>query len=396
MQFSPAKASHQRPSLLNSPSAECPKEVMDSDSLQPLRTFERFDLVSNTTLAGVQYGIILVLCCQCLPMFYRDYRRGDRPKQVMILGVQALVILVATTIFFLAQTITMVSAYIDFNDGGKGPLLYVCLTVMVKSSVMFWLFIGSMPITDILLTATEGWRIWRIWENSPYALCAVAVHFVLYLTKVGVLIAGISMYLNYGPHAGDEDSALKSNLEKLAAGFDEDPNRKSNLEKLAAVDMAIQALQAIQQFVAFCLICGRIILIHRPITHLTMLQPKSTQFTNLVTMLTESYALSTIVSAAMVFTTPAIASKSGAPGELIIKMMCRYVEIISYYLLLYRILSGRAWNRNTDRELTSLQWACHASAISTGSAVEAPPAIARRPLPRGNSANWNRLTNLPP
>ncbi|KAJ3571446.1 hypothetical protein NP233_g3752 [Leucocoprinus birnbaumii] len=180
----------------------------------------------------------------------------------------------------------------------------------------------SLPITDILIAATEvrttisitlktdcdlfvkGWRIWVIWTASPYALYVVALYFVFYLARVGVLVAGIIIYLH---------------------GFGKNSTRKSNLDKLAAVDIAISAIQTAQQLIAFCLICGRIVLIRWRATRL-MTSQSSTQFTGIVAMLTESYALSTILSASTIITTPAISKKSGSPAELILKMINHYIE----------------------------------------------------------------------
>ncbi|KAJ3571453.1 hypothetical protein NP233_g3749 [Leucocoprinus birnbaumii] len=224
--------------------------------------------------------------------------------------------------------------------------------------------------------ALKGWHIWVIWGRSKHAtrLCVVALHFVLYLTKTGVLIAGIFIYLNHGPHA-----------------FVEDSTQKHNVGKLGVVVITIQALQSIQQAVAFCLIDGRIMVeqyhiirVRNPSTQPTSLLARLMEFCALsirgsqssnqrtslaVAMLTESYALSTIISTATIFTTPAIASKSGIPGVLIIKMMCRYVEIISYYILLYRVLSRRAWRPDTEQELPDLKFEGE-SADFTHSVVE--------------------------
>ncbi|KAJ3574114.1 hypothetical protein NP233_g1979 [Leucocoprinus birnbaumii] len=249
-------------------------------------------------------------------MLYLDYRRGDQPKQMKILGVQSFVILSLTAISFAPQTKSTIWAYVDYNDdSGEGPPTYENSTVPERNPALVWFSIISLPVADILIAITE-------------------VRAIIGLTRHGDLI--------FTPRVG-------------AFG--------SYGQVWTASPYAFYVV--VGWFLPFVAVLGG-----------TLCQP-STEFTGIVAMLTESYALSALASIAILVSWLPMFDES--PARAPIGILADYMSVIANYLLLYRILSRRAWNRNTERELTSLQWA-RESANPTASVAEALPEITTRSL----------------
>ncbi|KAJ3574112.1 hypothetical protein NP233_g1976 [Leucocoprinus birnbaumii] len=199
----------------------------------------------------------------------------------------------------------------------------------MKNTATFWLNDLSMAIASVLITITEVWRIWALWTGSRYAPYVITVYSLFYLAYIGVFIATLVLALdNHGVHSNDVTRILN-----------------------AAVKPALKASLIL---IGFCLIAGRIFVIRRRLTRLmngTLSQPLI-NYTGMIAMFTESYGLSVIMSVGLIIScAPPLV---GDPPSVVILSIINYTDIISYYLLLYRILGGGAWSKNKAQELTSL------------------------------------------
>lgn len=87
--------------------------------------FEAFDLIGNTTIVGVLYGITFVLYCLCArPLYLKLQRRPEEGGRAWFsLGYISLLFLY-TTILLAVNARVIQLAYIDHPDFPGGPLGY--------------------------------------------------------------------------------------------------------------------------------------------------------------------------------------------------------------------------------------------------------------------------------
>ncbi|KAF5344954.1 hypothetical protein D9756_011503 [Leucocoprinus leucothites] len=292
-----------------------------------IRHFEAVDFVSTTTIQSVFYGIGFTLYCMCQQMLYRDFRKGDRPKHTMVLFVHSFLIIVVASMTLVIFTQTTLLAYLDHNDSVGGPILYEDGLLPVKPPGAYkFLDVVISPISSFLVTSAEIWRIFIIWSESPYVIHVVAISILSYLACISFFI-----YSAIGVLSVNNKSALM--LQTVSEGLG------------IAVDL-----------LGFFLIAGRIIFVRRRITQLMSgtLSSPSNQYTSIVAILAESYALSTVV--ALGATISAAAFDIRAPALSVFSAISAHINMIAYFLVLYRVLSGRAWTPDTERQLTTLRW----------------------------------------
>ncbi|KAF5362352.1 hypothetical protein D9756_002001 [Leucocoprinus leucothites] len=236
-------------------------------ALAVIRQYEAIDLVSQTTIPGVFYGIGFALYCKCLQMIYHDFRKGDRPKRTMVLFLHSFLILLSTSIVLGAYSSIALSAYLDHNDTDRGAIMYE-FTLMRHITTAALLKIIFDTLTSLLVTASEIWRVWVIWTASPYAIHLIAVYILFYMATLG-------LYLYH---------FMSSSLLAPSAAI--------------AVGTALNAVRTVTTLFAFILIVGRLVYVRHRVTRLmkgTICQP-SRDYTSLMGILVESYALAAIVT----------------------------------------------------------------------------------------------------
>ncbi|KAF9443878.1 hypothetical protein P691DRAFT_632109, partial [Macrolepiota fuliginosa MF-IS2] len=100
------------------------------------------------------------------------------------------------------------------------------------------------------------------------------------------------------------------------------------------------------------LIIGRLLLVHRRHINIMGTSETTKQYMGIVAMLIESYALESAWTFAILI--------SGFLGNRAIAdffVQCdAAIEIIAYLLVIYRVSSGRGWNRKTEQQMSSLQF----------------------------------------
>ncbi|KAF5343954.1 hypothetical protein D9756_011565 [Leucocoprinus leucothites] len=230
--------------------------------------YKVIDLVSWTTIAGLFYGIGFTLYCMCLRILYRNLQRRDRQKHTIILLCHSLLVFVLTTIVIGVDTQLTVVKYFDHNDAiAVGSIGYEN-NDMRRLTVPAVLQLAVYPAVYTLTSVIETWRIWVIWTASPYALHVLAIYVMCYLAMLGTYVYGCVFNPSVSPST------------KMA---------------LCA---AINGLSIAVTLLAFLLIAGRILFVRRRVTKLmkgTSLRP-SNEYTSILTMLIESYALVVVVT----------------------------------------------------------------------------------------------------
>ncbi|KAJ3571379.1 hypothetical protein NP233_g3793 [Leucocoprinus birnbaumii] len=258
-------------------------------------------------------------------MLIKEFSKSNQRIQTKFLFLHSLITFVLNTVALGTETQVIMTAYLDHNDSPEGPLTYqVALQQQKPPIVVFNLVV--FPLVCLFVGAGEAWRIWVIWTESVYVIYVVGVFIFSY-------VAMIAMYIYY------------STVGPLLDPFDE-----------RAIGTSVKAIKTGLALLAFSLIAGRIMYTRRRISRLmngTLSRP-SKAYTSIMGMLIESYALSAVVDLGL--TVSYAVWDYSRPAERVFSGIFGYSDMISNFLILYRVLSQRAWRRQTERELTTLNF----------------------------------------
>ncbi|KAF5343957.1 hypothetical protein D9756_011566 [Leucocoprinus leucothites] len=263
-------------------------------------------------------------------MLYNEFRKGDRPRQTVLLFIHSLSIMLCALIDVGICSHFIVSAYIDHNDGLGSPILY---RASIVHDIPGYVILDSLVILvlDTLINAMEVWRIWVFWSASPYHLYATGTSFFVFLSALGIETAYFS------------GCFVIKDLGKISGSV------------VNALGIAVPIVDTVFSLLAFFLIAGRLYITRRYLGRLlgTAHRP-SVEYTSIMAMLAESYALRAVssVSYAAVFATSSIQR----PALSLFAIMNDHAKVIAYLLVLYRVLSTRAWKQDTVHHLSTLQW----------------------------------------
>ncbi|KAF5362243.1 hypothetical protein D9756_001992 [Leucocoprinus leucothites] len=311
-----------------------------------IRHSEAIDLVSTTTIQGVLYGIGFILYCMCQRLLYKDFRKGDKPRHTILLFLHSFLVFVVASMVLVILTQTALLAYLDHNDSVGSPILYEKGLLPVKPPSTYKLLnIVIGPLICFLVDAAEIWRIFIIWSESPYRVHAVVVSVLCSLANPSM---SISAYLLFAAMVMWDVSAF---FIYSAIALSSPTNTSSNIQIIVC-----NGIETITILIYFLLIAGRIIFVRRRIAKMMgeTFSSLSNGYTSVVAILAESYALAAVVSLGATISSAAFDVRR--PALFFFRAISPHVNMISYLLVLYRVLSGRAWNRDTERQLTTLRW----------------------------------------
>jgi hypothetical protein len=172
-----------------------------SDDAQVIHQAEAMDLVSNTAVGGVFFGIGFTLYWNCVQLMIIDFRKGDRRRQTAISFVFSSLIVLCGGGVFATNVQARSLAYIDHNDTLDAPFVYlggldlydpslyilnavfplILHTLMMAMEVKFPCVVESnCPHSSLQL-----WRIWVIWTESSYAILVTLLSLVVFLVNQG-------------------------------------------------------------------------------------------------------------------------------------------------------------------------------------------------------------------
>jgi len=99
------------------------------------------------------------------------------------------------------------------------------------------------------------------------------------------------------------------------------------------------------------LVVARILLVRRRHTKILGTSDTSRNYMNIVAMLVESYALDSLWDIAFI-----ISYGLHSRFSFLFAGVSHTIKVIAYFLVVYRVASGRGWTRDTGLKLTTLQW----------------------------------------
>ncbi|KAJ3575412.1 hypothetical protein NP233_g1110 [Leucocoprinus birnbaumii] len=292
-------------------------------------------LISYTSLKSALFGIGFALYCVCVRVWYGDYQAHcDRRKKTCFLIVYTSLIVMCAFISVAASSIQAIGAeasdQVDDHASQTAPtpilLSYACETVYVGLTAP----IQALADMD-LNSGPKIWRVWVVWTGSPYANLVIIGVLMIWITKVVLWIATV---------------ASTSPRDWLTfVSFSRSP-------RLIAFDALFTAFNILVTL----LITGRLLYARRRLSKLIgEAAGYSKQYTNIVVILIESYAV-----AACLYLVDMISRLLESPHairvSIIMGAITGLVELIAYLFVMYRVLQGRAWERSTDRQLSTLRF----------------------------------------
>ncbi|KAF9447027.1 hypothetical protein P691DRAFT_823347 [Macrolepiota fuliginosa MF-IS2] len=282
-----------------------------------LLLWESLDLISSTTINGVLYGIALSLYVLASRALYPQLKISGQQKHAVFMFVYTSLVMTCGVILLVLSMRRVQLAYIDHNTFPGEPFEYL-KAYSYSQPVGIGEAVFNL-VNDVLTLGIQIWRLWVIYSATQYATVIVALPLLLFLSFIGMDIATMLL-----PTCQESRLIVDTGT-------------------IFASQLAITVLVTL-------LVVIRLLDIRRRHIELMPGQPPR-QYINIAAMLIESYAIQSVWSIAGLISYflgsgPAVAFLSDCSGV---------IEIIAYLLIIYRISTGRGWNRQTQLQLTSFR-----------------------------------------
>ncbi|KAI0658354.1 hypothetical protein C8Q70DRAFT_1054946 [Cubamyces menziesii] len=274
------------------------------------KNLERF-FVAGDFVAGVGYGVHIVLWASCAAYLWKQRRRGW--KTVFLLGYITL-LLIVETIFCVVQARTVQVIYIENRNYPGGPWRYFLDTQNLAVNVVFY---ATLFVLTFLCDTLMLWRSWIIWTASGRTTA-----FLVNLFPLIMLTASFVMGTLWTLQSSHPGLSLYSK-QPLAYGT------------------AYYTLSLGVNIILTFLIIGRLLMYRR--THLAHLPAAhAQQYLSLATLIVESAALYTVFAIAFL-----VSYAMNAPINQVWLGFASGAQPIAAYLIIYRVAAGTAWTRET-------------------------------------------------
>ncbi|KAF9440653.1 hypothetical protein P691DRAFT_781788 [Macrolepiota fuliginosa MF-IS2] len=147
-----------------------------------LRLIEDVDLISETTINGLLYGIALSLFFLCVQSLYPQLKDPHLRRQAIFMLGYTSVVMICGFVFLALFTQIIQLAYIDHNTSLGEPI--------VNEQVLFGQPIGVgqgafSTVMDALTLGIQLWRLWMIYNATQYAIIIMVLPVLLYLGVIG-------------------------------------------------------------------------------------------------------------------------------------------------------------------------------------------------------------------
>ncbi|KAF9441046.1 hypothetical protein P691DRAFT_685296 [Macrolepiota fuliginosa MF-IS2] len=285
-----------------------------------LRLTEDVDLISATTINGLLYGIALSLFFLCVQSLYPQLKAPHLQRQaIFILGYTSAVMICGFVYLALFTQITQL-AYIDHNTSPGELHGYEQLLYGQPIGVVLSVF---NTMVDALTLGTQLWCLWVVYHATQYEIIIMVLPVLLYLVGVDLQL----LLLQY-------------------------PNLVSQIYSFLGSQVFIGvmniAFQLAFTLLVTLLVIGRLLLIHRHHIKLMGATNISKLYMSIVTMFIESYALESAWVLASL-----ISYIMGGIASLDFFSNCNVaIEMIAYFLVIYRVSTGRAQSKDARQQVT--------------------------------------------
>ncbi|KAF9447209.1 hypothetical protein P691DRAFT_671958 [Macrolepiota fuliginosa MF-IS2] len=306
------------------------------------------NLIASTTVLGVLYGITLALYSLSVRSLYLQLGGHWRQHKqtIFTLAHASLAMICATVVLTLASRVVQL-AYVNHSDFPEGP--YVYEAIYLNPQPVGYLGNIFSVMADFLTMGIQVWRLWVIWSAGPYAIAVSILPILVFLSFAATDVMPI-VWMFY-------------------------PDLVS-AKTASAVFIANLSLQAVFTVSVTALIAARLMLVRRRHIRIMGTTESSKQYMNIVTMLVESYAL----ESAWDFVLLVLFLVESQMTALFFRCDSS-IKIISYLLVVYRVSTGRAWGKKTERQISSLRWNHAGRSTTTENVTRASQVLDTNALP---------------
>ncbi|KAF9447798.1 hypothetical protein P691DRAFT_760459 [Macrolepiota fuliginosa MF-IS2] len=280
--------------------------------------WENLELVASTTINGVLCGIALSLYFLSARSLYPQLKDPhQRRPYTIFMFVYASVVMICGIIFLASSTWGAQSAYISHNTFPGGAQEYFQSTYQFKQPGGIIESASGITV-DILTVGVQIWRLWVIYSATRYAIAVVALPLLLFLCFIVMEI------INILPTLGGQFFIMATIVTSQLA-----------------IDLFVTALVVI-----------RLLVVRRRHVELMGVSDISKQYMGIAAMLIESYALEFVW---IVATLVAYFLKNW-PVFTFLAYCSGLVEVVAFFLVIYRVSTGRGWNKQTLRQTSSIHF----------------------------------------
>ncbi|KAJ3560122.1 hypothetical protein NP233_g11037 [Leucocoprinus birnbaumii] len=220
-------------------------------------------------------------------------------------------------------------SWVDHPSSAPGGSFAYQVLTYTRTAIASLGYVTVMLI-ELLTNGTQIWRLSIMWRVSRYHLFIIMIPSLALLGSIVIEIVEICNIISGRPISTD-----------------------SQWPVIAAVR---QGMMMFTGLIVTSLISARIALVRR--THIQTMGESdiSNQYFSIISMLVESFALEFIWST-MIITTNFWPDnvRASAVNDVFINLQSS-IEIITYLLVVYRVSTRRAWEKDTEEKLTSLRW----------------------------------------
>lgn len=297
--------------------------------------------VSGNFVAGVGYGIQMVLYTHCALYLWRELRR----KTIFAVLLAYITLLLSLqSVVVSASTWTVVDAYVNHQDYSGGPWNWFLATQYLPEDVLFISFLFILTFLSDLLVL---WRCWVIWSSSGKVVASLVTAF-----PILILLASFALGTTWCLRSSEPGSSLYSDI----------PMTFGTAYYMTSLCVNI---------VVTILIVLRL-LIHRRSVLRSLPPEHAKHYLSLATVFIESASLYTISALGFI-----ISYAANHPINQFFLAVSGTCQQISGYLIILRVAQGTAWNANTSAvttlstpQLTTLQCSSPVSSVPDDSGVE--------------------------
>ncbi|KAF5356750.1 hypothetical protein D9756_006689 [Leucocoprinus leucothites] len=288
-----------------------------------LRLDESFDVFASM-LCSLTYGIAFTLYCIVVHSLHHRLRQPSQHKTAFItLGYTTFAIVCATVYLVMTHFYTQMAYVFHRDDLPGGPLIYESLVLYTHPSYLVSVLFFIM--LDWLTMAVQIWRLWILWRTTPIFLYVIVLPVSLLLTCIGadIVVAVNQAHINYFA-----------------------------LDYSFAIGLAFFGIPAVTTITVTSLMVLRLAVIRR--RHIDLMGHSTglaKQYTGIISMLVESYALETVWSIAIIIT---YAIRSPMIWAIFINSSVN-IKVIALFLIVYRVAKGKAWQAHTEQQISSLR-----------------------------------------
>ncbi|KAF9443154.1 hypothetical protein P691DRAFT_764551 [Macrolepiota fuliginosa MF-IS2] len=283
-------------------------------SAQQQLLWEDLDLISSTTINGVLYGIALSLYVLAARSLYPQLKDLHQRRRAIFIFVYTSVVMICGIIFLALATRGAQLSYIDHNTFVGEPIEYqVTYLFSLPAGIAEDIF---STMIDILTLGIQIWRLWVIYSTTHYALAVIIFPLLLFLCFIAMDIVSMVPWI----------------------------------QGQFILTTSVVSQLAIEIFVTVLVIAR--LLAHHVNYNFTGASEMSKQYMSIAAMLIESYALESAWTLAIIVSdflgnVPAYTFFGDCDGA---------IEVIAYLLVIYRVSTGRGWNKRTEQQISTLHF----------------------------------------